>query len=303
MDFDIAKAFDLATGKINGWLEHLSEMLPNFVVAVIVLIFFYVMARFVRVLAKKVMRRIVDEEAIISLMSTIFYLVTIAIGLIIALNVLKLDQAVTSFLAGAGIIGLALGFAFQDLTANFISGVVIAFRKPIKVGDIIDTNGYNGFVRQIQLRATTIETFQGLHVIIPNRMIFQNPLTNYTLTEERRIDLYIGISYGEDLERVKEITLNAIADSPYLIEPEGREKAMTYEGFGNSSIDFRLMIWMKYTPESPNYLEARDYAIIAIKKAYDKHGITIPFPIRTLDFGIKGGEKLVEQMGSFKDKG
>lgn len=303
MDFDIAKAFDLATGKINGWLEHLSEMLPNFVVAVIVLIFFYVMARFVRVLAKKVMRRIVDEEAIISLMSTIFYLVTIAIGLIIALNVLKLDQAVTSFLAGAGIIGLALGFAFQDLTANFISGVVIAFRKPIKVGDIIDTNGYNGFVRQIQLRATTIETFQGLHVIIPNRIIFQNPLTNYTLTEERRIDLYIGISYGEDLERVKEITLNAIADSPYLIEPEGREKAMTYEGFGNSSIDFRLMIWMKYTPESPNYLEARDYAIIAIKKAYDKHGITIPFPIRTLDFGIKGGEKLVEQMGSFKDKG
>ncbi len=222
------------------------------------------------------------------------------LGLVIGLNVLKLNQAVTSFLAGAGIIGLALGFAFQDIPANFISGIIIAFRKPIKLGDVIETNGYSGFVRNIQLRATIIETFQGLHVIIPNRMIFQNPMTNYTMTDYRRVDLFIGISYAEDLERVKEITLEAIKDNPYLVEDDGKERDLTYEGFGNSSIDFRLMFWILYTPEEPNYLQARYHAIMAIKKAYNENDITISFPIRTLDFGIKGGEKFVDQMNQVK---
>lgn len=274
--------------------------MPNFVVAVFVLIIFYILVRFVRVLSKKVVAKIIDEPAIISLMSTIFYLLTMGLGLVIGLNVLKLNQAVTSFLAGAGIIGLALGFAFQDIPANFISGIIIAFRKPIKLGDVIETNGYSGFVRNIQLRATIIETFQGLHVIIPNRMIFQNPMTNYTMTDYRRVDLFIGISYAEDLERVKEITLEAIKDNPYLVEDDGKERDLTYEGFGNSSIDFRLMFWILYTPEEPNYLQARDHAIMAIKKAYNENDITIPFPIRTLDFGIKGGEKFVDQMNQVK---
>lgn len=217
-----------------------------------------------------------------------------------ALNVLHLQQTVTSLLAGAGIIGLALGFAFQDITANFISGVLLAFRKPIQVGDIIQAKDFTGMVEKIDLRITMIRTFQGLHVIIPNKDVFQSPVTNFTKTNERRIDLKVGVSYAEDLEEVKKIAIDSVSALPYLLP--GKKVELHYSEFGDSAINFVLMIWVNY-PDEPGYLRARSDAIIAVKKAFDKHGITIPFPIRTMDFGIKGGEKLSQMKPDHQSNG
>ena len=296
MNFNISKALGIVEDKLEGWLETLTALLPNIVVAFIVLVLFYFISRGVKIGSKKLLGRVVEQETIVGLLSTILSFITVATGLIIALNLLHLSQAVTSLLAGAGIIGLAIGFAFQDISANFISGVIMAFKRPISVGDIIKTNDYMGFVKEIQLRATIIETFTGLHVIIPNRTIFQNPLTNYTKTYQRRVDLEVGVSYGDDLEKVKKITLDAVSSNKYLTDEHKIE--LVYDAFGDSSINFRIMFWVKYSPENPTYLQARSDAIMAIKKAYDDNDIMIPFPIRTLDFGIKGGETLKDQMGS-----
>ena len=298
MNFNIKKALQIVIEKLEGWLELLTEMLPNFVVSILVLILFYFLSRALRYTAKRVMARFIEQPAIIGLLSTLVSILTLGSGLVIALNLLHLSKAVTSLLAGAGIGALAIGFAFQDISANFISGVIMAFKKPLQVGDVIETNGYMGFVKDIQLRATIIETFQGLHVIIPNRLVFQNALTNYTKTHRRRIDLYVGISYAEDLDKVKAITEEAVLQNEYLTED--KDVKLVFEGFGNSSIDYRIMFWVNYSPDQPNYLEARSDAIMAINKAYKSNGITIPFPIRTLDFGIKGGEKLEGHLEKLK---
>jgi small-conductance mechanosensitive channel len=266
-------------------------MLPNLVVAILVIVITYVIASFVKMLAGKLLNRFSERSPITGLFSTLFYIVTLGIGLIMALNVLHLEQTVTSLLAGAGIIGLALGFAFQDITANFLSGVLIAIRKPIQIGDIIQTQEFLGTVAKIDLRVTVIRTFQGLHVIIPNKDIFQTPVTNFTKTYERRVDLELGVSYAEDLEKVKEVTLKAIESLSCLLT--GNEVNLYYKEFGDSSINLVVMFWIHY-PNEPGYLAARSDAIMAIKKAYDQHKITIPFPIRTLDFGIKGGQTLSE---------
>ncbi|KOF02963.1 mechanosensitive ion channel protein MscS [Roseivirga seohaensis] len=294
MDFGINDAANIVSTKLKSWLEALTSMLPNIVVAVLVLIAFYFLSRLMKAGSRKLVSRFSDQAAIRDLFSTIIALVTIAIGLVVALNVLQLTKAVTSLLAGAGIIGLALGFAFQDISANFISGVIMAFRKPIVVGDIIETNGYNGFVEKIELRSTVIRTFQGLHVIIPNKDIFQNPFTNYTRTHTRRIDLEVGVSYGDDLDKVTEIVEKAVASNSHIVD--GQPVKMVYEEFGSSSINFKVMFWIEYDPKNPMYLEAKSEAIKAIKKAFDANDIMIPFPIRTLDFGIKGGEKLSDQI-------
>ncbi len=300
MNFDISKALDIVEGKLESWLETLTSLLPNIVVAVLVMVLFYFLSRGVRVGARKLMSRVIDQETIIGLFASILSFITLGTGLIISLNLLHLSQAVTSLLTGAGIIGLAIGFAFQDISANFISGVIMAFKRPISVGDIIETNNYMGFVREIQLRATILETFTGLHVIIPNRMIFQNPMTNYTKTYRRRVDLVVGVSYGDDLEKVKEITEKAVASNTYLTDE--KEIKLVYDEFGDSSINFRIMFWVNYSPDNPNYLEARSEAVMAIKRAFDDNDITIPFPIRTLDFGIKGGTQLTEQLSSSNGK-
>ena len=146
MDLNISKAINIVIEKVEGWLELLTNMLPNFVVAILVLVLFYFLSKMVRYGARKVMARFIEQPAIIGLLSTIISILVIGSGLVIALNLLHLSKAVTSLLAGAGIAGLAIGFAFQDISANFISGIIMAFKKPLSVGDIIETNGYMGFV-------------------------------------------------------------------------------------------------------------------------------------------------------------
>lgn len=213
----------------------------------------------------------------------------IGIIIFISLSILQLDKAVTSILAGAGIIGLALAFAFQDIAANFICGIFISLRKPINIDDIVKIKDYMGKVNNINLRDTVMHTFQGQIVIIPNKDVFQNPIVNYTMLGKRRFDLNIGISYGEDLERVKEITLEAVKGIDGLAE--GEETTFYYEGFGDSSINFIIRLWAK-SPEQAIWLKVGSEAIMKIKKAYNENDIMIPFPIRTLDFGIKGGVPL-----------
>ena len=146
-----------------------------------------------------------------------------------------------------------------------------------------------GVVKEINLRDTVLLTFQGETVIIPNKEVFQNPIENYTTLGRRRFDLNIGISYGEDLDKVKEIALAAVKDIEELYENE--ETTFFYEGFGDSSINFVIRMWVN-THEQIAWNRAGSKAVILIKKAFDENNIMIPFPIRTLDFGIKGGVPL-----------
>ena len=291
MEFNISKAAGILINKLESWLESFIALLPNLIVAILVLILFSLAARVLRNISRRILSSFSDRAAINNLFSTLLYLCIMGVGVIISLNILQLDQAVTSILAGAGIIGLALGFAFQDISANFIAGIIMAIRRPIVIGDIIETKDYLGKVEEIDLRATVIRTFQGLHVIIPNKDVFQSPLVNYTKTNDRRIDLEVGVSYGDDLEKVKRVTLETIENLPHLLH--GKEVRVFFNGFGNSSIDLTIMFWIQYDDE-PGFWEARSEAVMKIKKAYDQNNITIPFPIRTLDFGIKGGKTLSE---------
>jgi small conductance mechanosensitive channel len=229
----------------------------------------------------------------------VIFIAFVATGIFVALSILQLDKAVTSLLAGAGIIGLALGFAFQDIAANFVSGVLMAIRRPVRLGDVIESNSYFGSVVNINLRSTIIRTMQGQHVHIPNKDIFNKPIVNYSEEGKRRIDLKCGVSYGDDLEKVKKIVLEAITSIDYLITKD--EITFFYKEFGDSSINFEVRYWVNFKKQ-PDYLAAPSDGVMRIKKAYDENNIMIPFPIRTLDFGIKGGEILNEQLQTVMSK-
>lgn len=134
--------FHIIENKITRWFLAVIKMLPNFILALLVMAAFIIVARFIRRFTEKVTRRLFKSESMSGLTSAVLYTLTIVVGIMISLNILKLDKAVTSLLAGVGIIGLALGFAFQDLTANFISGAFIAFKRPFDVGHTVETNGF-----------------------------------------------------------------------------------------------------------------------------------------------------------------
>lgn len=295
---DINKAYNLLSEKLQVWFNEFILMLPNLAIAVFIVVLFVFIAKIVRKISEKLLSRVSHNETINGLLSTIFYGAVFGIGIFIALSILKLDTAVTSILAGAGIVGLAIGFAFQDIAANFVAGVLLSFRKPFTKGHIIKAQDYMGTVQKINLRSTVIQTFQGQKVMIPNKDVFQNPLENFSVSGRRRVDLEVGVSYGEDLEKVKRITIEAASNVEGLTSDE---ITLFYTGFGDSSIDFSIRVWPKDISQ-PGYLKVKSDLIMNIKKAYDENDIMIPFPIRTLDFGIKGGEKLNEVMAVKESK-
>lgn len=286
----LSNAFNIIYDKVNGWWESTVSMFPNFVVAVLVVIFFFLVAKYVKKFLRKFFQKFYGTSAIINLFSNVVYLLVLTAGVFVALDILDLDKTVTSMLAGLGIIGLALGFAFQEIAANFISGIILSINKPFVIGDIVEVDGNFGVVEFVSLRTTNVRTFQGQKVLVPNKIIFQNAITNYTENGKRRVDLEVGISYGDDLEKVQKVTIEAVNNLDDRLKDE--DVQFYYTSYGDSSINFVVMFWTEYKVKHSEYLEAQHRAIKAITKAFNENNITIPFPIRTLDFGIKGGEKL-----------
>lgn len=294
-DINIDGAVDALQQEMHEWFIAIVTNLPNFVLAFLVLILFIIVARYTRKVSQKIFDKLTKSKSVSRLVTNLISFSFFILGIIIGLGIMQLDGTVKSLLAGAGIIGLALGFAFQDIIVNIFSGIVIAINEPVRDGDLIRSNDTFGYVKTIKIRAVYIDNLEGQTVIIPCRDIIQKPLTNYSLEMARRVDLPIGISYGEDLEFVKKITTEAVKDITHF--DKSKEVEFYYQGFGNSSIDFIIRFWLTVIDEK-SYLKAKSDAIMKIKSAYNENDITIPFPIRTLDFGIKGGEKLSAMLKS-----
>src|SRR5690606_20374777 len=124
----------------------------------------------------------------------------VSFAAVMALRILRLDHAVTTLLAGAGIIGLVVGIALKDLSANFIAGVGLVMRRPVRVGDLVQTQGFAGLVQAVEWRATVIHSLDGRTVFVPNRKIYEEPLINFTTRGARRVELECSVSYDDDLD-------------------------------------------------------------------------------------------------------
>lgn len=296
---DLADVFSELGDKVAGWGRSFVLMIPNIVAALLILLAAIVLSKLLARLLCRILGRSRVEKSLQDLLYTLFRIVVIVVGGIVALQVLQLDKAVTTLLAGAGILGLALGFAFQDFSANLIAGVALAVRRPMRIGDIVKTNDLFGRVESIHLRTTFLRQPDGKRVMIPNRKIFEEPLLNYSEEGRLRVEVKCGVSYGDDLELTRDAVLDALASVPHL---EDQPVEVLFEEFGDSSVDFVARFWIAFVaPVDLN--RAQSAAIMAIRRAFTEHGLTIPFPIRTLDFGIRGGEALKEQLASRRQNG
>ncbi len=289
---DFKNSLVILGNKIELWYENSINIIPNLVAALLVLLIFIVIGKIIKKLSGRLLPKITKNKSVINLLQTMIYAFIMLLGLFVSLEILNLEKTVTSILAGAGVIGLALGFAFQEIASNFVSGVFIAFRRPYKLEDIVEIDNYFGKVTDINLRTTSITTFQGLEVLIPNKYMFTKPFINLTTTPHRRIDIAVGVSYSDDLEKVEKVTKHALEEISERVKD--RPVEVYFNEFGASSINLSARVWINY-PKNQAYLRATHEAIIAIKKAFDKNKISIPFPIRTLD--VNGGT-----LNEIKDK-
>ena len=276
------KSCNELTNKVLDWVDSIVLNLPNFILAVIVLILFIIFAKYASKLVDRLFRKSSAQDSIRTVSVKVFKVIIIALGIFLSLGILNLNTVLTSILGAAGVVGLAVGFALQGTLHNTFAGVIISFIPKLQIGDWIETNDYSGFVVDINLRSVIIQTVDYNLVVIPNSKIVDSPFKNFSRTSRGRIILTCGVGYESDLPKVQEITENAIKE---IFEQQPGESIQFYfTEFGDSSINYQLRFWTSVANQG-DVFKAQHEAILAIKAAYNEHDINIPFPIRTLDFG------------------
>ncbi|AVR46925.1 mechanosensitive ion channel protein MscS [Christiangramia fulva] len=280
-EFDIQDSVKGIWDKLGGWLDSIIINLPNFFLAVIVFIIFIFIAKYVGKIFDRIFRNQIKQNSIRMMAIKVIKAIIIMVGFFVALGLLNLDKVLTSVLAGAGVVGLAIGLALQGTLNNTFSGVILSFLPEIQIGDWVETNGFAGSVTEINLRNIVIKQSDNNYVVIPNSKIVEEPFKNFSRTPRSRIFVNCGVGYSSDLEMVRDLTTKTIQDN--FPQRGNEEVEFMYQGFGDSSINYVVRFWADVT-KNRDILIAQHKAIIAIKKAYDANGVNIPFPIRTIDF-------------------
>lgn len=284
MNNKIQTSFVDIIDKIEGWVSSFIENLPNLIVAIIVMVISYYIARFVNKWAVKLASKRIPQNSISNLIGRMCAVIVVSVGLFLALGAMDLSKTLDTLLAGAGISGLVIGLALQGTLSNLLSGVVLSFRKKIEIGNWIETNGFSGEVIDINLSSLVLKEFDNNLVVIPNKTIIENPFKNYSLTSKMRIVVECGVGYESDLEQVEKLTREAVAG--LYTSDDDSEIEFYYTEFADSSINFICRFWVD-AENAKNKLDAKSVAIKAVKKSFNANDINIPFPIRTIEFNNK----------------
>lgn len=270
---------ELKLGSITLTLGH--------VVAFIIAIWLAIMAsRLIRfVLEEDVFPRVDVGTGVSYAISTMVHYVVLTLGLLIAIAALGFELSQFAIIAGA--VGIGVGFGLQNIINNFVSGVILLFERPVKVGDTVQIGEQIGTLSRIGLRASVLRKVDGSDVIVPNSQLISEEVVNWTMSDEkRRLDVPVGVAYGTEPEKVLELLRSvANANEDILIDPPPRA---LFLAFGESSLDFELRAW---TENSDNWVTIRSDLVTAVSNALFDAGIEIPFPqrdlhVRNVDSGI-----------------
>lgn len=254
---------------------------------ILIFLLFFLTGRITKWFVTKVLAKSKIEVGIRMSIGTIIKYIIIVLGLIIILQTVGINLSSLTILAGA--LGVGIGFGLQNITNNFVSGIIILIERPIKVGDKVEIGDIDGDVTEISMRATTIVTNDNIAMIVPNSQFISSTVINWSYTDKNiRFRIPIGVSYKEDPERVRDILLDIVSKiDGVLLEPAPKVLINT---FGDSSINMELRVWTNKYTHRRGFFRSEIY--YAIYKRFRKENIEIPFP--QLDLHIKSGS-LIEK--------
>ncbi len=255
----------------------LSVSLGDIIIFLFLIWFTLWLSRVVRILFEsEIASRVKMKRGVPGAISLILRILIITIGFLIAIGAAGVGLDKLAILLGA--LGVGIGFGLQNIFNNLVSGIILAFERPIQEGDIIEVGEFWGTVKEIGIRASTIFTFDGAEVIVPNGNLISGEVINWTLTNQnRRAEVLVGVAYGTDPDKVLEILNTVVKDQGDILK-EPAPLAL-FSGFGESSLDFRLLFWI---PKAENRFIIQSKINVAVNKAFKEAGIEIPFPQRDI---------------------
>ena len=268
----------IITTPVSKWDDAIKEAATthgmNILFAILILVIGKIVVKFGTKVACKAMAKAKQDETLIKFADNLIFCFGMVFVFIAALTKLGIPSA--SMVAAVGAAGLAVGLSLQGALSNFAAGVLIIVFRPFKVGDLIDAGGTIGHVREIEMFTTKMTTPDNKTAVLPNAMLTSDKIINFTETENIRIDMTFGCSYGDDNEKVKELLLNILKDdSRVLAEPA---PFVAISGHGDSSINYAVRPHVKTADYWDVYFATHE----KVKKVFDEQGISIPFPQRDI---------------------
>lgn len=255
------------------------DFLPRLLFGIVIfLIGLYLANLTAKIVLRTLKMRHIDPELTLLLVRVSRWTVII-FGLVLGLQ--QVNFNLSSFVAGLGIVGFTIGFAFQDIAKNFIAGVLLLIQQPFDIGDAIEVSGYGGTVIDIEIRSTTLKTWDGKYVIIPNADVYTTSITNFSRSPHRRVQVEVGVAYDTDLPHATDILLRAAtAIEGVLVDPAPQ---VVFTTFADSSINCTVYFWIDTA--TIGLFPAQDQAVKNIKLALEHAGIEIPYPVQTVLMG------------------
>jgi len=228
------------------------------------------------VLHDEVLPKMSLPRGVANSVSSLSYYALLMAGLVVALAAAGFELSQLAIVVGA--LGVGIGFGLQNVVNNFVSGLILMFERPIQPGDIVEITGTSGRVREIGMRATTLTTFEGADVVVPNGTLLSEKLVNWTLSDmNRRLDISVGVAYGTDPKKVLDLLMEVTKSTPGVAEEP--QPTVLFSGFGASSLDFSVRAW---TNNFADWVRIRSLLTVRIHDAIVEAGIEIPFPQQDL---------------------
>ncbi|PKQ63856.1 hypothetical protein BZG02_07500 [Labilibaculum filiforme] len=255
-------------------------LLPKFGLGIVIL-FLFIMSSWLikKVITKRVKPKTKNPLLAEFLGKVVAFVISIT-GFVLFLHIIGLGAIAKNIMAGAGITTFIIGFAFKDIGENFLSGILMAFKSPFKVGDLIETSGTVGYVSELNLRESILKTLDGKDVYIPNSQIIKNPLFNYTIDGFLRYEIIVGLDYNTDFKKVSDIITNNLAQIPEVLGGDKKPMVVVDE-LGTSTVNMRILYWIDtFKSKSKAYhLQIKSQILIKIVEDLNKNGIYLPADI------------------------
>lgn len=278
---------------LTKWGEDSVEFLPKVILAIVILILFHFIAKYLRRYSfrfySRIFKRRHDVPKLLSIAIYIFFLTS---GIFLSLEVLGLESFLAKLVAGAGVAGIIAGFALKDIASNAFAGLLLNIQHPFKEGDWVEVKGHFGTINEMGSITTSIKTVTGQEVYVPNQLIYNDTFTNYSKLGKRRVVLATGVSYGDDLEQVRAAALDEVAKTKGVLTNDVIDFYFTE--IGSSTYNFEVRFWIRFSHQR-DFLAAKSETIMRIKKRFEEENISIAYSVVTLDFGVKGGVNLYDQ--------
>ena len=229
-----------------------------------------------RVLRVQIFSRLRIDEGIQYTLIRISHYAIMIIGAVVAFQFIGID--LTGLAIIVGFLSVGIGFGLQNITSNFVAGLILLFERPIKVGDRVMVGDQEGDVVEIKMRSTTIRTLNNIAVIVPNSEFVSSRLENWSYGDQKlRVDIDVGVSYGSDLETVMHSLREVAAEHPEVLKNPAPD--VLHRGFGDSAWNMRLRVWLEHPRRHP---EVHSDINCAIVRKFQQRGVEIPFPQRDL---------------------